>query len=67
MFGEINAFLLALAIGLAVLDFTCFVGLRVSAEIPRAQLASSAPPLALACERLILSKPEPPVPSFALK
>ena len=33
MFGEINAFLLALAIGLAVLDFTCFALLKTSTEI----------------------------------
>ena len=29
--------LMAIAVGLAVLDFTCFVALRVSAEIRRSQ------------------------------
>jgi len=37
MLGEINVLLTAVAIGLAVLDFTCFVALRVSAEIGRSQ------------------------------
>ena len=35
-FGEINVFLLALAIGIAALDVTCFITLRASAEIARA-------------------------------
>lgn len=34
--GEMNAFLCALAIGLAVLDLTCFMTLTVSAEIKKA-------------------------------
>jgi hypothetical protein len=37
VFGEINVFLLAVAIGLAVLDFTCFVALSASAEIARVE------------------------------
>jgi hypothetical protein len=37
MLGEINVLLTAVAVGLAVLDFTCFVALRVSAEIGRSQ------------------------------
>ncbi|MBO0736974.1 MAG: hypothetical protein J2P48_10455 [Alphaproteobacteria bacterium] len=57
VFGEINAFLLVLAIGLAVLDVTCFVGLKVSDEIQWAQLATAMPPLS--SERSIQSKPEP--------
>ena len=35
--GELNVLLTAVAVGLAVLDFTCFVALRVSAEIGRSQ------------------------------
>jgi len=35
IFGELNAFLFAIAIGLAVLDFTCFVTLRASADLSR--------------------------------
>ena len=35
--GEINVLLTAVVVGLAVLDFTCFVALRVSAEIGRSQ------------------------------
>ena len=35
MLGEINVLLTAVAVGLAVLDFTCFLALRVSAEIGR--------------------------------
>ena len=35
--GEINVLLTAVAVGLAVLDFTCFVALRVSAEIGRSR------------------------------
>ena len=37
MLGEINVFLLAVAIGLAVLDFTGFVALGASTEMARAQ------------------------------
>ncbi|MGC2413210.1 MAG: hypothetical protein WA459_11010 [Stellaceae bacterium] len=37
VFGEINVFLLAVAIGLAVLDLTCFVALSTSTEIARSQ------------------------------
>ena len=40
MLGEINALLTAVAIGLAVLDFTCFLALRVSAEIARSQFGA---------------------------
>ncbi len=36
--GEINAFLVAIAIGLATLDFTCFVLLRVINEMMRQPL-----------------------------
>ena len=35
--GELNVLLMAIAVGLAVLDFTCFVALRVSAEIRQSQ------------------------------
>ena len=41
LFGEGNAFLIVLAIGLATLDFACFTGLRVAAEI-QASLAHEA-------------------------
>jgi hypothetical protein len=37
--GELNVLLTAVAVGLAVLDFTCFVALRLSAEIGRSQFA----------------------------
>jgi hypothetical protein len=37
--GEVNVFLLAVAIGLATLDVTCFVTLRVAATTAR-QLAA---------------------------
>ena len=37
MLGEINVLLTAVAVGLAVLDFTCFLALRISAEIGRSQ------------------------------
>jgi hypothetical protein len=37
VFGEINVFLLALAIGLTVLDATCLVTLSASNEIARRQ------------------------------
>ena len=42
MLGEINVLLTAVAVGLAVLDFTCFVALRVSAEIGRPQFGVRA-------------------------
>jgi len=35
--GEINVLLLAVAIGLAVLDATCFVAISASTEIARVQ------------------------------
>ena len=41
-FGEINVFLLAIAIGLAVLDFTGFVALRTSDELARAHVSVTA-------------------------
>ena len=48
VFADLNAVLVALAIGLAVLDFTCFVGLASFAEITRAEqnalLATQAEP-----------------------
>lgn len=34
--GEVNAFLLVLAIGLAVLDFTCFCAFQVKDALPSA-------------------------------
>jgi hypothetical protein len=40
MLAEINVFLLAVAIGLAVLNFSCFVALRVDSEIARTQLSA---------------------------
>jgi hypothetical protein len=42
VFGELNVVLLAVAIGLAALDFTCFVSLNASASIARAE--TSRPP-----------------------
>ena len=36
-FGDVNAFLIALAIGLAVLDGTCFLASTAITEISRAQ------------------------------
>jgi hypothetical protein len=36
--GEMNVLLTAVAVGLAVLDFTCFVALRVSADIGTATI-----------------------------
>jgi hypothetical protein len=33
--GEINVILLAIAIGLAILDYTYFLGLRLAAEMAR--------------------------------
>ena len=41
--GEINVVLIVIAIGLAVLDFTCFVTLTASTEIMRAQARLPAP------------------------
>ena len=43
MLGEINVLLTAVAVGLAVLDFTCFLALRVSVEIARSQFGAIAP------------------------
>ncbi len=37
---ELNAFLLVLAIGLAVLDFTCFFAFKISAALPAAVAAA---------------------------
>jgi hypothetical protein len=39
---ELNAFLLVLAIGLAVLDFTCFFAVKISAALPAAIAAADA-------------------------
>jgi hypothetical protein len=35
VFGEINVILLAIAIGLAILDYTYFLSLRLAAEMAR--------------------------------
>lgn len=43
MLGELNVLLTAVAVGLAVLDFTCFLALRVSAEIGRSQFWARPP------------------------
>ena len=43
MLEEINVLLTAVAVGLAVLDFTCFLALRVSAEIARSQFGARPP------------------------
>ncbi len=45
IFGEINAVLVAVVIGLGVLDFTCFVALRALAttEATRAQWVTQSP------------------------
>ena len=40
MLGEINVLLTAVVVGLAVLDFTCFLALKVSAEIARSQFGA---------------------------
>jgi hypothetical protein len=37
LLDEMNVFLCAVAIGLAVLDFTCFMTLTLSAEIKRSE------------------------------
>ena len=46
IFSEINIVLVAIAIGLAVLDFTCFVALTAFREISRAQAATASPAFA---------------------
>ena len=43
MLGEISVLLTAVAVGLAVLDFTCFLALKVSAEIARPQFGARLP------------------------
>ena len=43
MLGELNVLLTAVAVGLAVIDFTCFLALRVSAEIARSQFGARPP------------------------
>jgi hypothetical protein len=58
-FGEINAFLLAVAIGLAVLDLTCFVTLKASLEITRAQAGARSGLLTGSLGRMTPSIPEP--------
>jgi hypothetical protein len=35
LFGELNAFLLAIVIGLAALDFACFAAMKISTELTR--------------------------------
>lgn len=40
--GEINVVLLAVAIGLAVLDLTCFVTLQVSMEMPHPESGTNS-------------------------
>jgi hypothetical protein len=37
LLGEMNVFLCAVAIGLTVLDFTCFMTLTLSTEVKRAE------------------------------
>lgn len=54
---DINVVLLAVAIGLAVLDLTCFVTLTASVEITRAQAPASQRVPAGSLER-----PTPPIP-----
>ncbi|HEV2334015.1 MAG TPA: hypothetical protein VGS13_00810 [Stellaceae bacterium] len=54
VFAEFNVFLLAVAIGIAVLDLTGFVVLRASAELARTQqsaffaMPSPSPPNSIA-------------------
>ena len=61
MLGEINVLLTAVAVGLAVLDFTSFLALRVSAEIARSQFG--ARPL----EQVMPSVSQPVAPMVALR
>lgn len=44
---ELNAFLLVLAIGLAVLDATCFVAFKVRDALPSATMANAGPAAAM--------------------
>jgi len=44
---ELNAFLLVLAIGLAVLDATCFIAFEVRDSLPSATLANAGPAAAM--------------------
>jgi hypothetical protein len=57
VFAEINVALLAITIGLAVLDLTCFVTLSASVEITRARAEVSLRAPAGALERS-----RPPIP-----
>jgi len=55
--GELNVFLCALAIGLAVLDFACFIGVRTVAEVHRANqraLAAAAASAAMPAQPMPL-------------
>ncbi len=69
MLGEINVFLLALAIGLTVLDLTCYLALTVSDQLSRVQPGAEAtmPPVAAARAPSIASPPQPPAAGFALR
>ncbi len=62
MFGEINGFLLVVAIGLAVFDLIGFVALRSSADMTRIQrgTGSTGPALASAWERSTQLSPAHP-------
>ena len=53
--GELNVALCAIAIGLAVLDFTCFVTLRTIVEVKRAEHAA------------LLGTPAPAIPTVPLR
>src|SRR5205823_11248728 len=47
--GELNAFLLVLAIGLAILDFTCFFAFKVRDALPS--------PARIEADRSLMAKP----------
>jgi len=49
--GELNAFLLVLAIGLAVLDGTCFLAFKVRDSLPSARLANAGASAAMPLPR----------------
>ena len=59
--GEINVVLTAVAVGLAVLDFTCFLALRLSAEIARSQFGARPP------EQVMPSVSRPVAAVFAVR
>ena len=55
---EVNVVLLVLAIGLAALDFTCFVALNIPAAIARAHAALPPTPQGSLFDRRPQAKPD---------